>query len=152
MKALSLITELDEENDLLQCDAGGIQQILVALIVNSIEATSPGGKITIKTEYMKEKDRIRITVTDDGKGIPRKPFPTSLNPSSPQKPKVRDWVYPWFTEWWSSTPGPLMWHLKLTKVLLLPSPFPADRINPLGRSKSSIKGESQHIDVMNTHQ
>jgi len=80
MKALSLITELDEENDLLQCDAGGIQQILVALVINSIEATSPGGKITIKTEYMKEKDQIRIMVTDDGKGIPDEALPHIFEP------------------------------------------------------------------------
>ncbi len=80
MKALSLTTELDEENDLLQCDAGGIQQILVALVINSIEATSPGGKITIKTEYMKEKDQLRIMVTDDGKGIPDEALPHIFEP------------------------------------------------------------------------
>ena len=80
MKALSLTTELEEENDLLQCDAGGIQQILVALIINSIDATSPGGKITVKTEYMKEKDQIRIMVTDNGKGIPEDAIPHIFEP------------------------------------------------------------------------
>ena len=80
MKALSLITELDEEDDLLQCDAGGIQQIFVALIINSIDATSPGGKITVKTECMKEKDQIRIMVTDNGKGIPDDALPHIFEP------------------------------------------------------------------------
>jgi two-component system, NtrC family, sensor kinase len=80
MKELTLITELEEENDLLQCDAGGIQQILVALVINSIEATSPGGKITIKTEYMKEKDQFRIMVADDGKGIPDEALPHIFEP------------------------------------------------------------------------
>jgi two-component system, NtrC family, sensor kinase len=80
MKELSLVTELVEENDLLQCDAGGIQQILVAMIINAIEATSRGGKITIKTEYSKEKDQLRIMVTDDGKGIPEEALPHIFEP------------------------------------------------------------------------
>jgi two-component system, NtrC family, sensor kinase len=80
MKELSLVTELDEENDLIQCDAGGIQQILVAMIINSIEATSRGGKITIKTEYLNDKDQLRIMVTDDGKGIPEEALPHIFEP------------------------------------------------------------------------
>ena len=69
MQELILVKELDQGNDLVECDAGGIQQVLVALIVNSIEATPRGGKITIKTDCGTEKDRIRIMVTDEGKGI-----------------------------------------------------------------------------------
>jgi two-component system, NtrC family, sensor kinase len=80
MKALSLTTELEGENDLLQCDASGIQQILVALVINSIEATSPGGEIIIKTEYVKEKDQFQIIVTDDGKGIPDEALPRIFEP------------------------------------------------------------------------
>jgi two-component system, NtrC family, sensor kinase len=87
MKALSLVTELEGENDLLQCDAGGIQQIFVALIINSIDATSPGGKITVKTEYMKEKDQIRIIVTDNGKGIPEDAIPHIFEPFFSTKEK-----------------------------------------------------------------
>jgi len=80
MKELNLVKELDQENDLFQCDAGGIQQVLVALIVNSIEATSRGGKITIKTDCRTEKDRIRIMVMDDGKGIPEDVLPHIFEP------------------------------------------------------------------------
>jgi two-component system NtrC family sensor kinase len=87
MKALSLVTELDEENDFLQCDASGVQQILVALIINSIEATSPGGNITIKTKYLREKDQIRIMVTDDGKGIPAEALPHIFEPFFSTKTK-----------------------------------------------------------------
>jgi two-component system NtrC family sensor kinase len=80
MKELALVIELDQENDLIQCDAGGIEQVLVALIVNSIEAVSRGGKITIKTDGQIEKDRIRIMVTDDGKGIPEDVLPHIFEP------------------------------------------------------------------------
>ena len=80
MQELVLVKDLDQENDLIQCDAGGIQQVLVALIVNSIEATSRGGKITIKTDCRTEKDRIRIMVTDEGKGIPDDVLPHIFEP------------------------------------------------------------------------
>ncbi len=80
MKELTLVKELDQESDLIDCDANGIQQVLVALIVNSIEATSRGGTITIKTDYRTEKDRIRIMVTDDGKGIPDDVLPHIFEP------------------------------------------------------------------------
>ena len=80
MKELALVKELDPKNDVIQCDAGGIQQVLVALIVNSIEATSRGGKITIKTDCRTEKDRIRIMVTDEGKGIPDDVLPYIFEP------------------------------------------------------------------------
>jgi two-component system NtrC family sensor kinase len=87
MQELVLVKELDQENDLIQCDAGGIQQVLVALIVNSIEATSRGGKITIKTDYRTEKDRIRIMVTDEGKGIPDDVLPHIFEPLFSTKAK-----------------------------------------------------------------
>ena len=80
MKELALVKELDQGDDLIQCDANGIQQVLVALIVNSIEATSRGGEITIKTDCQKEKDRIRIMVIDDGKGIPDDVLPHIFEP------------------------------------------------------------------------
>ncbi len=80
MKELTLVKELDEGNDLLECDASGIQQVLVALIVNATEATAPGGKITIKTSYQPEKDLVRILVTDNGKGIPEDILPHIFEP------------------------------------------------------------------------
>lgn len=80
MKELTLVRELDPDNDAIQCDASGIQQILVALIINAIEAVPRGGKITIKTDYRTEKDRIRIMVMDNGKGIPDDVLPHIFEP------------------------------------------------------------------------
>src|SRR3989339_935195 len=87
MQELMLVKELDQENDVIQCDAGGIQQVLVALIVNAIEATPRGGKITIKNDSGKEEERIRIMVTDDGKGIPDDVLPHIFEPLFSTKAK-----------------------------------------------------------------
>jgi two-component system NtrC family sensor kinase len=80
MEELVLVKQLDDEGDVIHCDANGIQQILVALVINSIEAVPRGGKITIKTDYQTEKDRVRIMVTDDGKGIPDDVLPHIFEP------------------------------------------------------------------------
>jgi two-component system NtrC family sensor kinase len=80
MKELTLLKELDQAGDVIQCDAGGIQQVLVALIVNSIEATPRGGQILITTDYHTEPDRIRIRVKDNGTGIPPEVLPHIFEP------------------------------------------------------------------------
>jgi signal transduction histidine kinase len=87
MQELLLVKELDQGDDVIQCDAGGIQQVMVALIVNAIEATSRGGKITIKTDCQTEKDRVRIMVTDNGKGIPDDVLPSIFEPLFSTKAK-----------------------------------------------------------------
>jgi two-component system NtrC family sensor kinase len=71
MNELRIIKELDEGDDYIQCDAGVIQQVLIALIVNSIEASTQGGKIVVRTNYNMDKDRVQIMVIDNGKGIPK---------------------------------------------------------------------------------
>jgi len=87
MKGLTLVTELDGNNDLIQCDAGGLQQVLVALVVNAIEATPRGGEITVKTDYRQETDRFRIIVKDSGSGIPEDILPRIFEPFVSTKEK-----------------------------------------------------------------
>jgi signal transduction histidine kinase len=79
MKDLELKAELDGGNDLIQCDAGALQQILVAMIVNAIEASSKGGKIIIRTDY-RDKAAIRLKITDFGEGIPKDVLPHIFDP------------------------------------------------------------------------
>jgi len=69
MKDLELVAELDEGDDLVQCDTGAIQQILVSLIVNAIEASDRGKKILVRTDYH-DVERVIITLVDQGEGIP----------------------------------------------------------------------------------
>jgi two-component system NtrC family sensor kinase len=69
MKKLNLRRELGQGDDMLQCDAGAIQQILVALTVNAIEASSEGGDIIVATDCG-EPEHISLRVADFGCGIP----------------------------------------------------------------------------------
>ena len=68
MKNLELKKQLGQGDDLIQCDAGAIQQILIAMIVNSIESSSPGGTIIARTDYH-DAACVRIALKDFGAGI-----------------------------------------------------------------------------------
>jgi two-component system NtrC family sensor kinase len=79
MKNLELKKQLDQGDDLIQCDAGGIQQILIAMIVNSIESSSPGGSILVSTNY-RDPACVRIVLKDFGAGIPPDVLPHIFEP------------------------------------------------------------------------
>jgi signal transduction histidine kinase len=68
-KDVILDYELDENIPRLFLDQGQIQQSLINLIINAIEATEAGGSIFISTDYQKYQDRVDIIVSDTGKGM-----------------------------------------------------------------------------------
>lgn len=70
MKGITILKELDHENDLIKCYPS-LQQVLIALIMNSIEATPSGGKVTIKSYCNEKNGQVKFTVSDNGKGIPK---------------------------------------------------------------------------------
>ncbi len=79
MKNIELVSELDCGDDYLQCDASAIQQIMVALIVNAIEASPQGRKIIIRTDYQ-DQEVVQIKVIDNGAGIPEDALPHIFDP------------------------------------------------------------------------
>jgi two-component system, NtrC family, sensor kinase len=50
-------------------DKGQVEQALINLILNAVEATPPGGRITIRAECCDHKDRTCIEIWDNGEGI-----------------------------------------------------------------------------------
>ena len=80
MNELKLIKELDDGDDYTQCDASDIQQVLIALIINSIEDSARGGKIIVRTDYCSKKDQTQIMIIDNGKGIPKDALPHIFEP------------------------------------------------------------------------
>jgi signal transduction histidine kinase len=60
--------EADTETDRVRVDPELLSQALVNLALNGIQAMSPGGVLTIRTDQV--RGAIRIAVSDTGKGIP----------------------------------------------------------------------------------
>ncbi|MBI5057414.1 MAG: HAMP domain-containing protein [Nitrospirae bacterium] len=61
-------------------DGHQIQQVLVNLITNAVQAMPNGGKIIIASRTGASKDHIEITVMDSGKGIPPEYLPHIFDP------------------------------------------------------------------------
>jgi two-component system, NtrC family, sensor kinase len=68
-KDLSLIYEPGADIPPVQLDKGQIQQSIINLIINAIEATDAGGSISVSTAYKSQLEGIEITVSDTGEGI-----------------------------------------------------------------------------------
>ncbi len=54
----------------VDCDGGQIQQTVLVLLVNATEAMSSGGTVRVRSTRDSVRDEVRISVQDDGPGIP----------------------------------------------------------------------------------
>ncbi len=72
--------QLDPNLPLVQCDAAQIEQVLLALIMNAIDAMPQGGNLWLATSFEHEPTQARIRVRDDGSGIPPDVLPRIFEP------------------------------------------------------------------------
>lgn len=68
-KDVNLTLELADNIPRILVDIGQIQQSIINLIQNAIEATGPGGSIKLTCRFEKQKKNIEIAVIDTGEGI-----------------------------------------------------------------------------------
>jgi len=71
--------KLQEEIPLTYCDVKQIEQTLIAFIINSIEAMPRGGKISISTRSLGDR-QVEITIADTGEGIPKENLKNIFDP------------------------------------------------------------------------
>jgi signal transduction histidine kinase len=76
---INLKKEFGSGNDEFWCDPSAMEQVLIALLVNSIEVVGKGGTVTIRTDYSSE-DSLTFEVTDNGPGIPPDILPHIFEP------------------------------------------------------------------------
>jgi PAS domain S-box-containing protein len=68
-KDVDLVHELAADIPTVPVDRGQIQQAIINLVINAIEATDSGGKIMITSSCKLKKDRVVVRITDTGSGI-----------------------------------------------------------------------------------
>jgi two-component system phosphate regulon sensor histidine kinase PhoR len=79
-KSIDLEMQVDESL-YIEADEDRLRQILINLLSNGINYTPEGGKVRIKVEPLPssgqstENERIRLTISDTGIGIPKKDLP-----------------------------------------------------------------------------
>jgi len=64
----------------VQCDPAQIEQVLLALIMNAIDAMPRGGTLWIETRLSEDESEIEIKVRDDGAGIAPEILPRIFEP------------------------------------------------------------------------
>ena len=72
--------ELDLDLPLVHCDGAQIEQVLLALVMNAIDAMPQGGNLWLTTKAQREKNQVQIVVRDDGGGIPPEILPRIFEP------------------------------------------------------------------------
>ncbi len=67
---IKTITELEAKDPTFSGDANQIEQVLIALFMNAVEAMPQGGALTVATRDAAERNALLVCVADNGKGIP----------------------------------------------------------------------------------
>lgn len=80
--------DFQTEDLFVECDAQRIEQALIAILVNAVEAMPEGGTITVS--LAKEMENAVIRISDEGKGIPPEVLPHIFEPFYTTKDKVKD--------------------------------------------------------------
>jgi two-component system NtrC family sensor kinase len=62
--------QLDPKLPQVQCDAAQIEQVVLALVMNALDAMPQGGNLWLTTSFTREPNQVCIVVRDDGSGIP----------------------------------------------------------------------------------
>jgi signal transduction histidine kinase len=79
LQNIEVVLELKEGIPGIYCDVKQIQQTLMTLLINSIEAMPKGGTIEITTRSPDNK-KVEITVTDTGEGISKENLKKIFDP------------------------------------------------------------------------
>lgn len=85
VRRLELELRLDDALPGVQADHGQIRQALLALLMNAMEATAPGGHLVVETRPL-PPSRVALTVRDDGAGIAPEDLPRVFSPFFTTKP------------------------------------------------------------------
>lgn len=77
---IQLRLKLDQELPPVRCDPAQIEQVLLALMMNAIEAMPSGGNLTLSLQPVAEKSHVQLQVQDDGVGISPELMPRLFEP------------------------------------------------------------------------
>ena len=70
LQGIELQKELDSQLPSLYCDAGQVQQALLVILMNAVEAMPHGGRLRLQSAYDPARHLGRVVVSDEGPGIP----------------------------------------------------------------------------------
>jgi two-component system NtrC family sensor kinase len=84
---VQLQPQMAEDLPQVQCDAAQIEQLLLALIMNAVDALPHGGNLWVRSRMVPEIGAVQLEVQDDGVGIPEDILPNLFEPFFTTKEK-----------------------------------------------------------------
>jgi two-component system NtrC family sensor kinase len=69
LAGVAMTCELPDDLPPVECDSAQIQQALLALLINALEATPEGGAVRVRGAPV-AGERVRVAISDTGRGIP----------------------------------------------------------------------------------
>jgi two-component system NtrC family sensor kinase len=67
---IQVVQELDPDLPLIEADPGRLNQVLVNLIINAVDAMEGKGTLTLRSYQKPQEKRVYLEVSDSGMGIP----------------------------------------------------------------------------------
>jgi two-component system NtrC family sensor kinase len=80
LQSIDLEKNLAAELPPLYCDASQVQQALLALLMNAVEAMPHGGRLRLSTSFDSRRRAGRVVISDEGPGIPHEILPHIFEP------------------------------------------------------------------------
>jgi two-component system NtrC family sensor kinase len=80
LAGIQIQPQLDPDLPLVLCDAAQIEQVILALVMNALDAMPQGGNLWLTTSSTREPSQVCIVVRDDGAGIPPEILPRIFEP------------------------------------------------------------------------
>jgi two-component system, NtrC family, sensor kinase len=80
MKGVDVHLDLAPDLPRVQCDPGQIEQVVLALSMNALDAMPHGGNLWLATRLRQDASEVEMEVRDDGSGIPEDILPRIFEP------------------------------------------------------------------------
>jgi two-component system, NtrC family, sensor kinase len=80
MNNITSVLEMGDKHIILTCDAHQLEEALLALEINAVEAMSGGGIFTVNVQEIEYLHAVQITVSDTGTGIKEEDMPHIFEP------------------------------------------------------------------------
>ncbi len=80
LKAVELHLALYKDLPAVRCDPGQIEQVILALVMNAIDALPNGGNLSLVSRKLSNLEAVQIEVRDDGIGMPREVIAKMFEP------------------------------------------------------------------------
>ncbi len=78
--SIQLQLEMADDVPIMHCDPAQVEQVLLALVMNALDAMPRGGNLLLRTRSLPQSRQVELQVRDDGIGIPPDLLPRLFEP------------------------------------------------------------------------